>query len=81
MVARLFAGHEVVGAMRPQVRVRGFSVLGRLRRESLSPELIHRSLPDYSATRFPAEIIGRERLPRIIPTREKLKVFRALKRR
>jgi len=56
--------------MRPQVSVRGFSVLGRLRRESLSPELIHRSLPDYSATRFPAEIIGRERLPQMIPTRE-----------
>lgn len=55
--------------MRPQASVRGSFVLGRLRRESLSPELTARSLPDYSATRFPAEIIGRERLPHILPTR------------
>lgn len=52
--------------MRPQVSVS--FVLGRLRRESLSPKLTDRCLPDYSSTRFPAEIIGRERLPVIIPT-------------
>lgn len=54
--------------MQPKVSVREFSVIGRLRRESLSPELTDRSLPDYSAIRFPAEIIGRERLPHIIQT-------------
>jgi len=55
--------------MRPEVGVRGFPVVGRLRREPLSPELADRRLPDYSATRVPAEVIGRERGPQIVPTR------------
>ena len=65
--------------MGPKVSARGFSLVGHLRRESLSPELTDRCLPDYSATRFPAEIIGRERSRDQRPTAKSGRL-RAIKR-
>lgn len=49
--------------MRPQASALGFSLVGHLRREPLMPNLLDRCLPDLAATRFPAEIVGRDRLP------------------